>query len=146
MTKYILTFILLFLLTGCNNNKNEEKNTKNKTNNTTQQNIHKNYVKKEESNRIIIKLNDLNITFTNNKLVYPKNKTILLFEDNTTYSKMQEEVLKQLKLRYTTVINNKFLENYFKIKVYPTIIILDKNKTIKYENFVPLEILKAEGL
>ena len=145
MTKYILTFILLFLITGCNNNKNEEKNTKNKTKNITQ-NINKNNVKKEGGNRIIIKLNDLNITFTNNKLVYPKNKTILLFEDNTTYSKMQEEVLNQLKLRYTTVINNKFLENYFNIKIYPTIVILDKNKTIKYENFIPLEILKAEGL
>jgi len=144
MINYILTFILLFLLTGCNNN-NEEKNTKNKINNTTKQQIHKKYVKKEGSNKIIIKLNDLNITFANNKLVYPKNRQILLFEDNTTYSKMQEEVLNQLKLRYT-ITNNKFLENYFKIKVYPTIIILNKNKTIKYENFVPLEILKAEGL
>ena len=145
MTKFILTFILLFLLTGCNN-KNEEKNTKSKTNNIAQQNIHKNYVKKERNNRITIKLNNLNITFINNKIMYPKNKIILLFKDNTTYSKMQEEVLKQLKIRYTTITNNKFLKKYFKIKVYPTIIILDKNKTIKYENFVPLEILKAEGL
>ena len=39
---------------------------------------------------------------------------------------------------------SEYLKNYFHINTYPTIIILDKNKTIRYENFVPYEILKEE--
>jgi hypothetical protein len=55
---------------------------------------------------------------------------------------MQEEVLKYLKIKYYKT-NNKFLEKYFKISMYPTTVIIDKNKTIKFENFTPIEILKG---
>jgi hypothetical protein len=77
-------------------------------------------------------------------LIYPKEKTVLLFEDNSTKSNMQKIVLDKLKVKYIAT-DNPYLKNYFKIKTIPTIIVLDKNKTIKYENFVPYEILKAEG-
>jgi len=57
---------------------------------------------------------------------------------------MQENVLKNLNVTYIKT-NNQYLKNYFQIQKYPSIIILDKNKTVKFENFVPYEILKAEG-
>ena len=56
---------------------------------------------------------------------------------------MQENVLKEMNVTYKKT-NNEYLKNYFHINTYPTIIILDKNKTIRYENFVPYEILKEE--
>jgi len=98
----------------------------------------------KSDNIIIIKLNNLTITFKDNLLVYPKKRIFLLFDNNSSYSKMQENVLKNLNVTYIKT-NNQYLKNYFQIQKYPSIIILDKNKTVKFENFVPYEILKAEG-
>ena len=145
MIKYILPIFILLFLTGCNN-KTKQHNI-NETNET--KTIEKNKTGEinrgeRETQEIIITLNDINLTFNKNKLIYPKNKTVILFEDNSTISKTQELVLNKLKIKYVKT-DNPFLKKYFNIKIIPTIIVLDKNKTVKYENFVPYEILKAEG-
>jgi hypothetical protein len=118
----------------------------------TSQNTKKKIIEKTEKktqikkvkNTQTISLNDINLTFKNNKLIYPKNKTVLLFEDNSTASKMQEIILKKLNTKFKKT-DNPFLKEFFHIKTFPTIVVLENNKTIKYENFVPYQILKAEG-
>jgi hypothetical protein len=126
--RYIFFIVLIFFI-GCSNNTKKETNSQ----------IGK---KNNEINTRIITLNDYNLTFKNNQLIYPKEKIYILFYNNSKYSKMQEDVLKYLKIKYYKT-NNEFLKNYFKITMYPTIVILDKNKTIKFENFTPIEILKG---
>jgi len=135
--KYIF-FLILILFIGCQSN---TKKTEKKENNIS---INNNIQKKENQNLIIIKDGNLSFKFLNNKLLYPKNKTILLFKDNSFYSKEEERILKRLNLKFF-ISNNEYLKKYFNITIYPTIVVLDKNKTIKYENFTPYEILKAEG-
>jgi len=135
--KYIF-FIALFLFIGCQSN---TKHTEKKENNIS---INNNIQKKENQNFIVIKDGNLSFKFLNNKLIYPKNKTIILFKDNSFYSKEEEKVLKRLNLKFF-ISNNEYLKKYFNITIYPTIVVLDKNKTVKYENFTPYEILKAEG-
>jgi len=137
--KYILPLIILIL--GCSSNEKERNRGQKQPHSQTQE-IKTDNNKPDTS--IIIKLYDFNVTFKDNLLVYPKERIFLLFDNNSTYCKMQEEVLKTLKVNYKKT-NNEYLKNYFHIQTYPTIIILDKNKTIRYENFVPYEILKAEG-
>jgi hypothetical protein len=137
--RYIFFIALIFFI-GCNNNTKKETNNQIYNNKSEIQNkINK---KTNETNITVITLNDYNLTFKNNQLIYPKNKTYILFYDESRYSKMQEEALKYLKIKYYKT-NNKFLEKYFKISIYPTTVILDKNKTIKFENFTPIEILKG---
>ncbi len=139
--KYILTFILLLFFSACSKNvKTEEDNTITETN-QTQYTQNKN---KKKNDITLIKLDNLSLKFKNNTLIYPKQKTIILFDNNNTYSKAQELVLKKLKTTYHKT-NLTYLEKYFNIQIYPTIVVLDKNKTIKYENFTPYEILKTEG-
>ncbi|WP_456488798.1 hypothetical protein [Caminibacter pacificus] len=141
--KYILPIILLILLTGCNKKESNQKNNENNQSKIirTESIITKNNEKPKENPIVVIKLKDLNLTFNNGKLVYPNKKTVILFDDGTPYCTEQKDVLKRLKVKYITT-DNKYLENYFNIKLYPTIVILDKNKTIKYENFTPYEFLK----
>ena len=137
MKKHIKWIVILILFIGCNHHtKKEQIIQKNKNNLTNKKPI----IKKE--NIKIISLNDFNLTFKNNKLIYPSKKIYILFYNNSNYSKMQEDALKYLKIKYYKT-NNSFLKNYFNIKIYPTIIILDRNKTIKIENFTPIEILKG---
>jgi len=124
--KYLIILLALFFL-GCDNKKSNTSNP----------------IKKQ--NKIIIKGEDFNLTFKNKKLIYPKKRVILLFFNKSSYSLEEEKILKRLNLTFHKT-NNKFLKSYFKIRYYPTIVILDKNQTIKYENFTPYEILKAEGL
>jgi hypothetical protein len=137
--RYIFIIAIFFFIIGCNNTKKEvnqtklqktENKIKNNENNTTKNNI------------TIITFSDFNLTFKNNQLIYPKNKIYILFYDDSKYSKMQEEVLNYLQIKYYKT-NNKFLKKYFHITIYPTTVILDKNKTIKFENFTPIEILKG---
>ena len=123
-------------------NKNEINITK-KTN-TNIKNFEKRRIQEKNSTTIVVLKNGFKLTFQNNKLIYPDKRVILFFENDNTYSKAQEFVLKRLKTEYIKVDSN-FLQKYFNITVFPTIVILDKNKTIKYENFIPYEILKAEG-
>jgi len=123
--RYILAILLIFFI-GC------DKKTKHiKTKQTK--------IKTDQ-----FKINDLNLTFKNNKLIYPNKKMIILFYDNNFYSKEEIRILKKLNVKFYKT-NDKFLINYFNIKYFPTIVILDKNKTIKFENFTPYEILKTEG-
>ncbi|RUM57252.1 MAG: hypothetical protein DSY40_01030, partial [Nautilia sp.] len=70
-------------------------------------------------------------------------KQILVFINNSTLSKEQIEELKKNKINFFKT-SNKELENYFDIKIFPTLIIIEKNKTKKYEGFIPSEILKYE--
>jgi hypothetical protein len=138
--RYIFFIVLIFFI-GCNNNTKKETNNQIHNNKQTQLQI-KTDKKTNETNTTIITLNDYNLTFKNNQLIYPKNKIYILFYDDSKYSKMQEEALKYLKIKYYKT-NNKFLKRYFKITMYPTTVILDKNRTIKFENFTPIEILKG---
>ncbi len=141
--KYILSFILLLFFSACSKNvKTEEKYITTETNQTKQlQKIHK---VNNNSDITVIKFDNFELKFKKNTLIYPKQKTIILFDNNNTYSKAQELVLKKLKTTYYKT-NSPYLEKYFNIQTYPTIVVLDKNKTIKYENFTPYEILKTEG-
>jgi hypothetical protein len=136
--RFVYIIAILFFI-GCNNNTKKETNNQIHKKQHLQNKINKNT---NETNITIISLNDYNLTFRNNQLIYPKNKIYILFYDDTKYSKLQEEALKYLKIKYYKT-NNKFLKNYFKISMYPTTVILDKNKTIKFENFTPIEILKG---
>ena len=135
--RYFLFFALMFFL-GCNNN---NKNTR--TQNVSKI-IQKSKKTNKENNLTFIKENNLSLTFKNKKLVYPNKKTVILFADSSFYSNEEKRILKKLKISFYET-NNTFLRNYFDINVFPTIVILDKNKTVKYENFTPYEILKAEG-
>jgi hypothetical protein len=138
--RYILPFIIFVL--GCTNNEKERgKVFHEKT--TPKSEIKEHISIKKPDSVIIIKLNDFNVTFKDNLLIYPKKRVFLLFDNNSTYCKMQESVLKEMNVTYKKT-NNEYLKNYFHINTYPTIIILDKNKTIRYENFIPYEILKEE--
>jgi hypothetical protein len=132
--KYILTFIFIILITGCNKKEERAQNT----------DINKTSTSIQTQNTYSVTLDGLTLVFKNSKLQPVKNKTVLLFEDNSTYSKAQEAVLNKLNIKYYKTANP-HLETYFNIENYPTIIVLDKNSTTRYENFTPYEILKAEG-
>jgi hypothetical protein len=139
--KYILTFIFIILITGCSKNGKPEGNHQNSETNLTK--TVKQTVKKENATKKIF-IGNFALEFKKNTLIYPKMKTVILFDDNGSYSKAQELVLKKLNIKYYKT-DSAYLEKYFNIQYYPTIIVLDKNKTVKYENFTPYEILKAEG-
>jgi len=136
--KYILPIILLFI--GCFENKKPPQTSNNQTKTPNIKTINK---KPKNPDIEIIMLEDFNLSFKKNSLIYPKKTIFLLFDDNSTKCKMQENVLKRLNIKYKKT-NNPYLKNYFSITTYPTIVVLDKNKTVKYENFVPYEILKEE--
>jgi len=149
--KYILVGILIFFVACSKEQSNKHETNITKKTNTNIKNSEekviqdKNFTKVQEKNSTKkITLNNLELIFKDNKLIYPNEKVVLLFENNNSYSKAQELVLNRLKTRYIKV-NSEFLQSYFNITLFPTLIVLDKNKTIKYENFVPYEILKAEG-
>jgi len=125
--RYILPIILMLVITGCSSQE------KNETNTTKE-------IKLEENKTIQIE--DLTLKFVNKKLIYPQKKVILLFSNNNKYSKQQEEILSKFNTRFYIITDNEYLQNYFNIKMFPSIIILDKNKTIKFENFTPYEFLK----
>jgi len=130
--KYILPIILgILLITGCGKKEESNKNQETKTEQKP-----KKVVK-------VIKLNDVNLTFVNDKLKTPEKRIILLFDDGTPYCEKEKLVLHALKKKFYVVKDNKYLEDYFNITYFPTIVILDKNETTKYENFTPYEFLKG---
>jgi uncharacterized protein YcfL len=131
--RYIF-IIAAFLFIGCNNNTKKEIKKENSKITGTK--------KITNTQKKIISLDDCNLIFKNNRLIYPKDKIYIFFYDKSNFSKMQEEALKQLKVKFYKT-DNEFLKKYFKINMYPTTVILDKNKTIKFENFTPVEILKG---
>ena len=132
MKYFIILSIILFI--GCDKKENNQQDIKSKPKIIEP-------IKKDETN---IKIKDLTLTFKKNRLIYPNKKVILLFSDGKMYSKEEARILKKLNVKFYET-KNRFLNNYFNIKYYPTIVVLDKNKTVKYENFTPYEILKAEG-
>ena len=140
--KYILTLFLIVFFSGCNKNTKQPETADSNITvvNIDKQNNHNN----KTSDITVIKFDGFELKFKKEKLIYPENKTVILFDNNNTFSKAQELVLKKLNVKFYKT-DNIYLEKYFNIQYYPTIIVLDKNKTIKYENFTPYEILKAEG-
>ena len=136
---YFSMIILLF--TGCEHNSNKKAP---ELNTQTIQKNNKTNIQAKDTNKTVIKEKDFNLTFVNSKLVYPKNRLVLLFGDNSLYSQEEEKILKKLKITFHKT-KNRFLENYFKISCYPSIVILDNNKTVIYQNFMPYEMLKTEG-
>jgi len=143
--KYILPIILMILITGCSDKGCSDKGKKEKKGEETNKTVVEKPSSITKPQTIIIDLNDTNLTFKENNLTYPKKRVVLLFADNSKYSKEQAEILKKMKLKYYKT-DNEYLKKYFKIqkypKKYPTIIILDKNKTIRFENLTPYEFLK----
>jgi len=138
--KYILPFIFIILFTACSKNSNSEQtHTVNETNKTVTD-----INKTKKSDVTVIDFKNFKLEFKKNELIYPKEKTIILFENNNSYSKAQELVLKKLNVKYYKT-DSVYLKEYFGIQTYPTIVVLENNKTVKYENFTPYEILKAEG-
>ena len=127
--RIFLVIVLLFL--GCSKEKQ-------KINQTSE--INQTIKNTKPKNETIIHLDDMDLVFRDGNLVYPHQRVIILFENDFRES----DVLKMLKVKYYKT-DNEFLKNYFNIKIYPTIVVLDKNKTIKYENFTPYAILKEEG-
>ncbi len=139
--KYLIIFFTIFIFIGCNK-KNKSKAVE--INNTKETNITQQIKQKKEKIKTIIINDKIKLNFKNNKLTYPSQKVILLFYDKDFYSKEQMRVLNKLNIKYYKT-DNEFLKKYFNIMYYPTIVILDKNKTVKFENFTPYEILKTEG-
>jgi hypothetical protein len=126
---------LIIFIAGCSKEKHSQ-NIQTDTNQTQ--------TKPVKDKILSVRINGLTLKFDKNGIIYPDKKTILLFDNNNTYSKAQEIVLKKLKVKYYKT-DSSVLEEKFGIQTYPTIIVLDRNKTVKYENFTPYEILKAEG-
>jgi len=122
--KYIFLFLTISLFfIGCDNKKEQ-----------------KSYNKTIKNNQDII---ESGLNFKN--LNYKFNDTkLLLFVNQNHYSKLQIKTLQKLKVKFY-IINNKRLKKFFKIKVYPTIVMTkDKNHIKTYEGFIPYEILKYE--
>ena len=92
----------------------------------------------------IYQVGEYNLTFKNHKLIkYPPKRLYLFFIDGGKYSELEERFLQELGIPYL-LVEDPDLDEEFNISSYPTIVILDKNRTIKYEGFTPYEILKAE--
>jgi len=92
----------------------------------------------------IIKIKDLKFYEKNNSISYNFEKIkILVFINGDKYSNLQIKELDKTNVKYY-IIDNEKLKQYFKIKEYPTILVIDKNSTKKYEGFIPYEILKYE--
>jgi ribosomal protein L33 len=104
--------------------------------------------KKNNDEKIVIQNFDKNLTkdliFKENKLVYNSDyKLILLFLDDSDLSNEQLSHIKRLN-RDFFVIDDKQVLEYFDILEFPSLIILEKNSTKKYNSILPYEVLKVE--
>jgi len=139
--RYIL-FIFTLLLIGCNKTTYQKESDKSTETNKIISTNSKPKIKKEI--KIIKKFPNLVFKEKNETIFYETNTTnILLFVDNSNLSIAQKEELNKSKIDFYIIKNIKLL-NYFDIKKFPTLIILEKNKTKKYEGFIPSEVLKYE--
>ena len=130
--------LILLILTGCND-KNQKKE-KIYIDDVVKINELNNSVVKNN----IIKIKGLKFYEKNNSISYNFEKTkVLVFINGNEYSNLQIKELDKTNIKYY-IIDNEKLKQYFKIKEYPTILIVDKNSTKKYEGFIPYEILKYE--
>ncbi|NPA11705.1 MAG: hypothetical protein GXO62_05640 [Epsilonproteobacteria bacterium] len=124
--------ILAILFIGCSNNGKKDQNI-------TQKETNQSVTKPKTNDTKTVMIEDLNLTFKKDRLIYPDKKVILLFENGFK----QADVLDMLKVKYYRC-EDEYVQKYFNIKEMPTIIILDKNKTIRFENYTPYAILKVE--
>ncbi len=143
---YILALCLLIFV-GCDENKDVKKSIKESVQVKTQQKI--------ESKKPIVKIKKIRIknfdnnrsiefVFKNNKLTSIfKNKIVLLFLNKSILSKEQLSYMKKTKTEFF-VVKNQQLIDYFNILDFPSLVILDKNKTKKYNSILPYEVLKIE--
>ena len=133
--RYFL-IILILLFSGCENNNSHKvviQTQKPKTKTT-----------KIETEKELLKFPTLIFKEKNGKISYETNTTnILLFVNNSDLSLAQKKELNRSKREFYIIKNIKLL-NYFDVNKFPTLIILEKNKTKKYEGFVPNEVLKYE--
>ncbi len=125
--KYILPFLVIFFI-GC------EKKEHHKTEISSSPKIETS--QKENKKKIE------GLTFIDDKLKFENKKIFLVCKEKNSKCDEEADILKRLKIKYKFT-QNRFLIDYFKIKVFPTILIVDKNIT-KYEGFTPYEILKME--
>jgi len=143
--RIILTLFAAFFIISCSKTSKENKNQKNSTeNNISVKTIQQQRQNVEKDETKMLQFGNLTLTFKNGELVYPHEKTVILLEGNNTYSKAQEGILDKLGIKYYKT-SSEFLKEYFEIHKTPSIVVLENNKTVKYENFTPYEILKAEG-
>jgi hypothetical protein len=126
--RYIL-LIFSLLLIGCNNQTNSKIKTQPEL---------------KIQSKIIVKFPNLVFKEKDNTIFYETNTTnILLFTNNNKLSQEQKKEFINNKINFYSIKNDK-LKEYFNIDIFPTIIILDKNSTKKYEGFIPNEVLKYE--
>jgi thioredoxin-related protein len=131
----ILIYLFILFLIGCNNKKD---------NNTPKTNIQKDINKtKSKTQKTIIQIDDINFSKKNSISYDFKTKKMLVFIDNSKNSKLQIKEINKSKQKFY-IIKNKDLIKHFKIKSFPTILIVDNNSTKRYEGFIPYEILKYE--
>jgi len=84
------------------------------------------------------------LKFKDDKLISKFDKrVVLLFLNDSTLSKEQLSYMKKTKKEFFVVKNEEVL-NYFNVLHFPTIIILDKNETKRYDSILPYEVLKIE--
>jgi thioredoxin-related protein len=82
--------------------------------------------------------------FKEDKLVSNFNKKlILLFLNNSALSQEQLSHMKRTKKDFFIVKNAKLLD-YFNVLEFPSLIILEKNSTKRYNSILPYEVLKVE--
>jgi hypothetical protein len=139
--RYIL-IIFSLLLIGCNNQTTSKK--AHSESNETVSLIETQPIIVKKQIKTIAKFPNLIFKEENNTIFYETNTTnILLFTNDNKLSLIQKEELTKYKTDFYSINNDK-LKKYFKINIFPTIIILDKNSTKKYEGFIPNEVLKYE--
>ena len=134
--KVFIFFVILVFMIACDNKDNNHKENKNPT--QKEKNI-SNIVKTENIPNKKIKEENKKMDLLSSF----KDKSLLLFVDDSKISQNQIKELNNYKQKFYKIDNDE-LKLHFNIKSYPTIIIVDKNKTKKYEGFIPYQILKYE--
>jgi len=139
--RYFIIILALFFI-GCNNTNSHSEKKEVKNNKT----ITKKVVRpiKTISTTEIAKFPTLVFKEKNGKISYETNTTnILVFTDDSKMSNAQIKELNKSKRNFYIIKSIKLL-NYFDIKKFPTLIVLEKNSSKKYEGFVPNEVLQYE--
>ena len=132
--KYFFIIFLFFYFVGCDNKKNINSQQ-------TEITISNETIKSQPK---IIKVDDLEFIENNNTFSYHfENQVILFFSDDSKESKLEQKELKSLNKKFYIIKKPKLIE-FFKIVKYPTILIIDKNNTKKFEGFIPAIMLKYE--
>ncbi len=136
--RIILAFLILIFIISCSD-------TKQTTTQTSKQTPNKQITKtKKTLSPKIIKVDDLVFREFNDSITYHFDKVVILaFLDNSKLSQNQKVELQHIKQKFY-IIKNEKLKNFFKIQTYPTIIVIEQNKTKKFNGFVPRVVLNYE--